>query len=203
MRQEALLCQLRRSWTTTTASRHGLKGYPTLLAGQDLSQAHQAWVADIPYVRLPTAFVYLACVVDAWSRRCVGWHLSRTIDTGLRLAALEGAIRVRPPERGRIHHSDRGVQYASSASWAHVTEIGAQISMSATGNPYDNGTAARFFTTRTREDVSLNQYATFADAEAQIGHFIDGVYHQKRRHAPIAFESLYIASQEHPSAVVW
>jgi transposase InsO family protein len=115
MRQEARLCQLRRSWLTTTDSRHGLMVYPNLLSGLELTQANQAWVADITYVQLPTAFVYLACVLDAWSRRCVGWRLSRTIDTGLSLAALEVAIRVRQPERGLIHHSDRGVQYASSA----------------------------------------------------------------------------------------
>jgi putative transposase len=209
MRQEALLCQLRRSWTTTTDSRHGLTVYPNLLAGQELSRPNQAWVADITYIRLPTAFVYLACVLDAWSRRCIGWQLSRTIDTSLTLAAVEAAIRVRQPGSGLIHHSDRGVQYASSTYVSRLTDIGAQISMSAKGNPYDNAKAESFFKTLKREEVYLNQYETFADAERQIGCFIDDVYNQKRLHSslgylpPIEYESLYNASQEHPSVVVW
>lgn len=102
MRVEALLCQLQRSWVTTTDSGHGLRTYPNLLGGVELSQPNQAWVGDITYVRLPTCFIYLACVLDAWSRRCVGWQLSRTIDTQLTLAALNHAIRLcRAPERDR------------------------------------------------------------------------------------------------------
>jgi putative transposase len=199
MRQEALLCQLRRSWSATTDSRHSLNIYPNLLAGRELSQPNQAWVADITYIRLPTAFVYLACVLDGWSRRCVGWQLSRMIDTNLTLAALEAAIRVRQPAIGIIHHSDRGVQYASSAYVARLTDIGAQISMSAKGNPYDNAKAESFFKTLKREEVYLNQYETFADAEGQIGRFIDDVYNQKRLHSslgylpPTEYESLYNA----------
>ena len=208
MRQEALLCQLQRSWTTTTDSRHSLTVYPNLLAGQELRGPTQAWVADITYVRLPTAFVYLACVLDAWSRRCVGWRLSRTIDTSLTLAALEAAIRVRQPERGLIHHADRGVQYASTAYVERLLAIGAQVSMSAKGNPYDNAKAESFFKTLKREEVYLNQYETFADAEGQIGHFIDDGYNQKRLHSslnylpPVEYESRYTANEEHPLALV-
>lgn len=204
MRQEALLCELRRNWVATTDSRHSLSIYPNLLAGQELSRPNQAWVADITYIRLPTAFVYLACVLDAWSRRCVGWQLSRTIDTSLTLAALDAAIRVRQPDIGLIHHSDRGVQYASSTYIAQLTAIGAQISMSAKGNPYDNAKAESFFKTLKREEVYLNQYETFADAEGQIGQFIDDVYNQKRLHSslgyrpPNEYESLYNAEQKHP-----
>lgn len=200
MRQESLLCQLQRAWTTTTDSRHRLTVYPNLLTGLAVSQPNQVWVADITYVRLPTAFVYLACVLDSWSRRCIGWHVSRTIDTGLTLAALEAAIRVRHPAVGLIHHSDRGVQYASAAYTARLTAIGAQISMSGKGNPYDNAKAESFFKTLKREEVSLNQYETFTDAENQIGRFIDDVYNQKRLHSslgyvpPSEYESLYKAS---------
>jgi putative transposase len=209
MRQEALLCHLKGSWITTTDSRHGLQTYPNLLAGVALQRPNQAWVADITYIRLPTAFVYLACVLDAWSRRCVGWQLSRMIDTQLTLAALNHAIAVRQPGAGLIHHSDRGVQYASAAYVERLLGIGAQVSMSAKANPYDNAKAESFFKTLKREEVYLNQYETFADAEGQIGRFIDDVYNQKRLHSslgylpPVEYESLYNANEEHPSIMVW
>jgi transposase InsO family protein len=122
---------------------------------------------------------------------------------------LEAAIRVRQPDIGLIHHSDRGVQYASSAYVARLTNIGAQISMSAKGNPYDNAKAESFFKTLKREEVYLNQYEMFADAEGQIGRFIDDVYNQKRLHSslgylpPVEYESLYNADQKHPTALVW
>ncbi len=153
MRQEALLCHLQRSWMTTTDSRHGLRTYPNLLANLSLRRPNQAWVADITYVRLPSAFIYLACVLDAWSRRCVGWQLSRSIDTHLTLAALDHAIALRQPAAGLIHHSDRGVQYASAAYVERLLGIGAQVSMSAKGNPYDNAKAESFFKTLKREMV--------------------------------------------------
>jgi len=208
MRQEALLCHLKRSWIATTDSRHGLPIYPNLLAGLAVEQPNQAWVADITYIRLPTTFVYLACILDAWSRRCVGWQLSHTIDTQLTLTALNQAITVRQPAAGLIHHSDRGVQYASTTYVARLNSIGAQISMSAKGNPYDNAKAESFFKTLKREEVYLNQYETFADAEGQIGRFIDDVYNQKRLHSslgylpPVEYESLYNATEEHLSVMV-
>jgi putative transposase len=208
MRSEALLCQLQHSWIITTDSRHGLRTYPNLLSGLALTRPNRAWVADITYVRLPTCFIYLACVLDAWSRRCVGWQLSRSIDTGLTLAALNHAIALRHPEPGLIHHSDRGVQYASTAYVERLTAIDAHISMSAKGNPYDNAKAESFFKTLKREEVYLNHYETFAEAEGQIGRFIDDVYNQKRLHSslgylpPNEYESLYNATQKHPSPVV-
>ena len=208
MRQEALLCQLKRSWIATTNSHHSLQTYPNLLAGLAVERPNQAWVADITYIRLPTSFVYLACVLDAWSRRCIGWQLSRTIDTRLTLAALNHAFALRQPTAGLIHHSDRGVQYASAAYLERLIGIDAHISMSAKGNPYDNAKAESFFKTLKREEVYLNHYETFGDAEEQIGHFIDDVYNQKRLHSslgylpPIEYESLYNALEEHPSEMV-
>ncbi len=125
MRQESLLCQLQRRFVVTTDSRHGCRVYPNLLRETVLTGLNQAWVADLTYIRLPTAFVYLACVLDAYSRRCVGWQLSREIDTTLTLDALDHALAQRCPLPGLIHHSDRGVQYASSAYVARLEEPGA------------------------------------------------------------------------------
>ena len=154
MREESLLCQLRRHFLVTTNSAHGYAIYPNLLAEAELTGIDQAWVADLTYIRLPTAFVYLACVLDAFSRRCIGWKLSRQIDTRLTLSALEMALETRQPAPGLIHHSDRGVQYASTAYVARLEQAQAQVSMSATGNPYDNAKAESFFKTLKREMVS-------------------------------------------------
>ena len=197
MRPEALLCQLERRFVRTTDSTHALPTYPNLRANVAPARPDQAWVADITSIRLPTTFAYLACVLDAWSRRCVGWELSRAIDTTLTLAALDQALARRRPAPGLIHHSDRGVQYASSASIARLRDAGIQVSMSVVGNPYDNAKAESFFKTRKREEVYLNNYQPFGDAEANLGRFIGDVYHAKRLHSslgslpPIEFEDGY------------
>jgi putative transposase len=202
MREESLLCQLKRRFVVTTDSTHGYRAYPNLLASLTLERLDQVWVADITYIRLPTAFAYLACVLDAFSRRCIGWKLSRQIDTALTLAALEMAIDVRQPRRGLIHHSDRGVQYASTEYVSRLEEIGARVSMSATGHPYDNAKAESFFKTLKREEVYLKDYQTFADAEANLGQFIDDVYNTKRLHSslgyhpPAEFEAAYAQSMD-------
>jgi|GraSoi_2013_60cm_1033757.scaffolds.fasta_scaffold30318_2 putative transposase len=187
MREESLLCQLKRRFVATTDSAHGYRTYPNLLAGAALDGLDWAWVADITYIRLPTTFVYLACILDAFSRRCVGWKLSRQIDTRLTLAALEMAIETRQPRRGLIHHSDRGVQYASTEYVSGLEQIGARVSMSAAGNPYDNAKAESFFKTLKREEVYLKEYETFADAEANLGQFIDAVYNRKRLHSSLGY----------------
>lgn len=145
MREEALLCQLKRRFVPTTDSTHAERRYPNLLKAAGLDAPNQAWVADITYIRLPTTFVYLAAILDAYSRYCVGWHLSRWIDTQLTLAALEQAVATRRPAAGWIHHSDQGMQYASSAYVARLEGLGARISMAGAGNPYENAKAERFF----------------------------------------------------------
>jgi transposase InsO family protein len=201
MREEALLCQLQRRFVATTDARHAFRRYPNLLADCPLHAPDHAWVADITYIRLPTGFVYLAALLDAWSRYCVGWHLARVIDTSLTLAALERAIQVRQPRPGLIHHSDQGVQYASDAYVDRLDTVGVQISMAAAGNPYENAKAERFFRTLKHEEVYLNQYDSFTDAETNIGRFIDDVYNAKRLHSslgyrpPVEFEAAYAASQ--------
>ncbi len=159
MREESLLCHLKKRFVVrTTDSRHGLPIYPNHLAGVVLTAPDQAWVVDLTYIRLRSAFVYLACILDAFSRRCVGWYLSRDMTTQLTLAALRQAIEQRQPPSGLIHHSDRGVQYASHEYVEQLEQIGAQISMSSVGNPYDNAKAESFFKTLKLEEVYLKEY---------------------------------------------
>jgi len=187
MREETLLCQLQRRFVRTTDSRHGLGHYPNLLRGQSIDRLDQAWVADLTYIRLPTTFCYLAAILDACSRRVVGWELSAHIDTDLTLAALERAIRARQPAPGLIHHSDHGVQYASTRYVARLTEIGAQISMAAIGRAYENALAESFFATLKREEVHLHDDQSLAEAEANLERFIDDVYNHKRLHSSLGY----------------
>ncbi len=184
LRHESLLCHLQRQFVVTTDSQHG---YPNLLTGLVVETLDQVWVADITYIRLSDGFISLACILDAYSRRCIGWHLSRTIDTHLALAALDHAIATRQPAAGLIHHSDRGVQYASRAYIQRLEQIGAQVSMSAKGNPYDNAKAESFFKTLKREEVSLKEYASFAEAQANLAQFIEAVYNAKRLHSSLGY----------------
>jgi putative transposase len=202
MREESLLCQVKRRFLSTTDSRHDFASYPNLLAARELSGPDQAWVADITYIRLPTSFCYLAAILDAWSRRVVGWELSARIDTDLTLAALERAIRERCPAPGLIHHSDHGVQYAATRYVERLAHRGARISMAAIGNVYENALAESFFATLKREEVYLHEYRSLAEAEAQLERFIDAVYNHKRLHSslgyrpPSEFEARFWAERE-------
>jgi transposase InsO family protein len=187
MREESLLCRIKKRFVNTTDSQHPHPIYINRMKNLCLSRCNQAWVADITYIRLPRNFCYLAAILDAYSRRCVGWHLSIDIDTCLTLAALEKAIMLRAPAAGLIHHSDRGVQYASSAYVARLEQIGALPSMSAKGNPYDNAKAESFFKTLKREEVYLNEYQNFQDAQRNLGRFIEDVYNTKRLHSSLDY----------------
>lgn len=201
MQEESLLCQLKRHFVTTTDSRHRLGSYDNLLQSQELTAPNQAWVADITYIHLPGDFVYLAVLLDAYSRRCVGWQLSRHIDTQLALDALNMALAARTPAPGLIHHSDHGVQYASLAYVERLQSVQAQMSMAAVGNPYENAKAESFFKTLKREEVYLNEYRTFEEAQANLAHFIDEVYNVKRLHSslgyrpPVEFEAACLQPQ--------
>ncbi len=200
MRDEALLCQLERRFIHTTDSAHRLRPYPNLVTDLVPARPDHIWVADITSIRLPTTFAYLACVLDAWARRGVGWQLSKAIATTVTLAALDQALTTRQPAPGLIHHSDRGVQYASSAYIARLTDAGAQVSMSAAGTPSANAKAERFFKPLKREEVSLNHDQTFDDAKENLGRFIGDVSNAKRLHSslgylpPIEFETDYVTT---------
>ncbi|HEV2121840.1 MAG TPA: IS3 family transposase [Chloroflexota bacterium] len=199
LREESLLCQLKRRWTRTTDSAHGLAVYPKLVKGLSVQRLNQVWVADITYIRLPSSFCYLAAVLDAFSRRCVGWHLSRSIDGDLAGAALEKALESRRPAPGLIHHSDRGVQYACGQYVERLSDAHALVSMAAKGTPRENAQAESFFGTLKMEEVYLQEYRTFDEAEASIRGFIEEVYNQKRLHSalgylpPAEFEDIILA----------
>lgn len=190
MREESLLCQLQRRWVRTTDSAHGLRTYPNLLARagwRQLTGLDQAWVADITYIRLAQGFAYLAAILDAYSRRVVGWCLSRQIDAALAVAALEMAVKARKPAPGWIHHSDQGVQYACRDYVAILEDRAARISMSARGTPRDNAQAESFMRTLKHEEVYLQDYGTFEEAEPSIGRFIERVYNEKRLHSSLGY----------------
>ena len=197
MREESLLCHLKRQFVPTTDSHHPFQVYPNLVKGLQVDAPDVVWVADITYIRLLSNFVYLAALLDAYSRKCVGWNLSKRIDTQLALGALEQALATRDVRPGLIHHSDRGVQYASTAYVKRLQSVQAHISMSAIGNPYDNAKAESFFKTLKQEEVYLKQYQTFEEAETNIGQFIEDVYNTKRLHSslgylpPVEFEMAY------------
>jgi putative transposase len=197
MRQESLLCQLRRRFKVTTDSAHSFKSCPNLLKETLIDAPDTAWSADITYVRLPQSFCYLASILDEFSRYCVGWALSRFIDTELTLSALEMALAARRPDPGLIYHSDQGVQYASSDYIERLQRAGARISMAAVGNPYENAKLESFFRTLKMEEVYLKDYRSFEEAEHNIGEFIEEVYNKKRLHSslgympPVEFEALH------------
>jgi putative transposase len=198
MREESLLCQLKWRFKPTTDSKHSFGRYPNLIKDATLTEPDQGWVADITYVRLPTSFCYLAAIIDDYSRYCVGWSLSKWIDTRLTLEALTMALETRRPCAGLIHHSDQeGVQYASADYVAALEEVGAQISMASVGNPYENAKAESFFRTLKMEEVYLKDYRTFEEAEENMGEFIEEVYNNKRLHSslgylpPVEFEAMH------------
>ena len=187
LRADNLLCLRRRAFVNTTDSIHKLTIYPNLARDLVLSNINQLWVADITYIRLRREFIYLAVILDAYSRRCIGWALARYLDVRLPLAALRMALQTRTVEPGLMHHSDRGVQYASLEYVALLQQNNIQISMSRPGNPYDNAKAERFMRTLKYEEIYINDYDTFAEVLTSVQHFIEVVYNQKRLHSAIGY----------------
>lgn len=187
MREESLLCQLKRRFVVTTDSRHEFASYPNRLKGLIVTGLNQVWIADLTYVRLPRGFVYLAAILDWFSRKVIGWAMARWIDAALALAALDHALATRWVSGGLTHHSDHGVQYASAAYVGRLQEHGITISMAAIGNPYENARAESFFKTLKTEEVYLKDYTDADDAQSQIGHFIEAVYNHKRLHSSLDY----------------
>jgi len=170
--------------TRTTNSKHGFPRYDNLVKDLEISRPDQVWVADITYIRLHREFVYLAVLMDVFTRCLRGWHLGRGLDQGLTLAALERALVVATPQ---IHHSDQGVQYAATAYVERLKSRNIQPSMAAIGEPRENGYAERLMRTIKEEEVDLSEYQDFADAHRQIRRFLDDVYNVKRIHSALGY----------------
>ena len=195
MREDNLLCVRKRKFVVTTDAAHGLKVYPNLAGSMILTGVDQLWIADITYIRLEEEFVYLAVILDAYSRRVIGWHLSDGLDDSLTQTALRMALGQRVVRPGLVHHSDRGVQYASGDYTDLLKANDIDISMSRKASPWENAACESFMKTLKCEEVYRTEYRNVTDARARIGEFLEKVYNEKRLHSaldyrsPVQFES--------------
>jgi putative transposase len=189
MREDNLLSVRRRRFVVTTESQHSWRVYPNLARHMVVSGINQLWVSDITYVRLQREFIYLAVILDVYSRRVVGWSISRQIDSRFALEALVSAFRQRQPAPGLIHHSDRGVQYACTEYVQLLEAQGIICSMSRPGNPYDNAWAESFMKTLKVEEVDGRRYRDFDHAKSCIGTFIEEIYNRQRLHSALDYRS--------------
>lgn len=187
MRIDNLLCVRRRKFIFTTNSQHGLPIYPNLVEGLVVDSIDQLWVADITYIRLQMEFVYLAVLLDAFSRRCIGWALQGTLEAALALEALRMALRQRRPNPALVHLSDRGVQYASYDYTAELQRHGIRISMSRLASPYDNAQAESFIKTLKYEEVYRTEYRNLEEARASITEFLEKIYNRERLHSALGY----------------
>jgi putative transposase len=187
MRADNLLCLRKRKFVATTDSDHALRVYPNLARAMTLTGLDQLWRADITYVRLEVEFVYLAVILDAYSRCILGWELDATLEDSLTLAALRMALSQRTVTPELVHHSDRGVQYASGDYTQLLKDHGIQISMSRKANPWDNAACESFMKTLKCEEVHRTEYRDRADARLRIGEFIERVYNEKRLHSALDY----------------
>ena len=187
MREKGLLCKRKRRFTVTTDSRHRFPIYPNLVRDLPVTDLDQVWMADITYIGVRRGFVYLAAILDKYSRKVIGHAIDRRLDTSLTLAALEMAIQHRRPIPGVIHHSDRGSQYASGDYVSCLQQHSFQISMSRKGNPYDNAAMESFFKTIKIEEVYLWEYEDLADVQKRLDRFLWDVYNEKRLHSSLGY----------------
>jgi transposase InsO family protein len=187
LREDNLLCVRKRKFVVTTDSNHGRKVYPNLARDLVLTGMDQLWRADITYIRLREEFVFLAVILDAFSRRVIGWALDRNMEDELTLTALRMALSRRSIQPGRVHHSDRGSQYASKDYTDLLKANQIDISMSRKGNPWDNAACESFMKTLKYEEVLRNEYRDLAEAFASIPEFLEKVYNQKRLHSALGY----------------
>ena len=206
LREDNLLCVRKRKFVVTTNSNHGLKVYPNLATGMVLTGVDQLWRADITYIRLREEFVFLAVILDAYSRKVIGWALDRTMEDELTLTALRMALQHRRVQPGLVHHSDRGSQYASHDYSDLLKVQGIQISMSRKGNPWDNAACESFMKTLKYEEILRNEYRDLVEARSSIHEFLEKVYNQKRLHSalgylpPVEFEAQMAAKNAEAAA---
>ena len=187
LREDNLLCIRKRKFMVTTDSNHGRKIYPNLARTMVLTGMDQLWVADITYIRLREEFVFLAVILDAYSRRVIGWALDRTLEDSLTLAALRMALARRIVQSGLVHHSDRGSQYASGGYTDLLKENRIGVSMSRKGNPWDNAACESFMKTLKYEEVFRSEYRDLQEALLSIREFLEKIYNQKRLHSALGY----------------
>lgn len=192
MRDNRLSCRKKRAYVPrTTDSNHDNPVYPNLIKELEITHPDQLWVSDITYIQLDRGFAYLACILDVFTRKCIGWNMSNNLRTDLAIGALDMALHMRwnSKIKGLIHHSDRGVQYTSHEYTDRLKDLGIKISMSRKGNPYDNAYAESFFKTLKVEEVYLNEYSDINDAWDNIQRFIEDLYNKKRLHSSLGYKS--------------
>ncbi len=187
MKKYSLQAKIRRAFVRTTDSNHDCRVYPNLLKDLAITGLNQLWAADITYIRIANGFVFLAVILDLFSRRAIGWAISKTIDGDLAVNALKMAIKRRGPPQGCIHHSDRGVQYLCKKYVELLNDYGFRISNSAKGNPYHNAFLESFMKTLKQEEVYLANYETYWDVIENLPQFIEDVYNEKRIHSGIGY----------------
>jgi putative transposase len=199
MREDNLLSLRRRKFIVTTDSAHRMSIYPNLARYLELTAINQLWVSDITYISLGSEFVYLAVILDGYSRRVLGWALSRTLDRSMALLALERALQGRPAKPGLVHHSDRGSQYCSEDYIAMLEEHGMVASMSRAGNPFDNAMCESFIKTLKSEQIAYVKCSTMEELEAAIEDFIEMVYNKVRLHSALGYQSPEEFESVHPA----
>jgi len=200
LREDNLLAIRRRKFVVTTDSAHRYRIYPNLAEHLELSDINQLWVADLTYVRLQREFAFVAVVLDAYSRRVVGWEVGRHLDGNLALGALERAIRQRQPQAGLVHHSDQGVQYASRAYVERLAQIRAVSSMSRAGRPWENGKCESFIKTLKQEELDARPYANLEQLREHVEEFLEQIYNRQRMHSALGYRTPEQFEQAHARA---